>query len=80
MNVDSIPWPLRDLKDNVKIVRSMVIKHMNANLMPSGHQTSIERYKKWKNPIIGITTQSTVVTTVKNMDMFLRISLEKEKN
>ena len=29
----------KDLKDIATIVRSMDIKHMNVDLMPSGHQT-----------------------------------------
>ena len=33
-----------------------------------------------ENPIIGITTQGTIVTIVKSMDMFLRITLEQISN
>ena len=33
-------------------------------------------YNKIENPMIGITTQGTIVTIVKNIDTFLRISLE----
>ena len=49
---------------------------MNADLMPSGHLTSRQRYKKVENPTIGSTIQGTLVTIVKNMDIFLRIALE----
>lgn len=54
----------------------MDTKNMNANLMLSGHQKRRQRYKKMENPMIGIITQGTVVTIIKNMDMFLRIKLE----
>lgn len=54
----------------------MDTKHMNVDLMQSGHQTSRQRYNKMENPMIGITRQGIVVTIVKNMDMFLRIALE----
>lgn len=54
----------------------MDIKYMNENLMPSGHQTRKQRYNKVENPMIGIITQGTIVTIIKNMDIFPRISLE----
>ena len=49
---------------------------MNTYLSPSGYQTSRQMYKKMKNPTVRITTHGTIVTIVKNMDMFLRIELE----
>jgi hypothetical protein len=54
----------------------MDIKHMNADLMPSGHQTSRQSYNTMENPTIGITIQGTNVTIVNIMDMLLRIALE----
>ena len=49
---------------------------MNADLMPSKHQTSRQRYKKIKYPTIEIVIQGKFVTIVKSMDMFLRTALE----
>ena len=63
------------MKDISTIVRGMDMKHMTADLMPSGHQTSRQRYNTMENPTIGITIQVTVVTIVKSVDMFLIIAL-----
>ena len=49
---------------------------MNAELMPSGHQTSRQRDNKVENPTTGIKIQGIVVTTIKSMDMFLRTILK----
>ena len=49
---------------------------MNVDLMPSGHQTSRQRYNTMENPTIGIKIQGIVVTIVKSMDMLPRISLK----
>ena len=71
-------WPrlqaYTDLKAIATIVRSMDINHMNADLMPSGHQTRSQRDNTMENPTIGITIQGIVVTIVKNMDIFLKIA------
>ena len=47
---------------------------MDEDIMPIRHQTSRQRSNKMENPTIGITTQGTVVTIVKSMDMLLEIA------
>ena len=74
MNIGPRPWVHRYLKDIATIIRSMDIKHMNAYLMPSGHQTSKQRDNTMENPTIGIIVQGIVVTIVKSMDMLLKIA------
>ena len=54
----------------------MDTKYVNKNIIPSGHQTTRQRYKKMENPMIGITIQVIVVTIAKNMGMFLRIAFK----
>ena len=74
MNVKPRLWELRDLNEIVTIIRRMDTKHMSVDLRPIGHQTNKRRYTKMETPMIRITTQGTIVTIVKNMDMFLKFA------
>ena len=66
MNARLEPQMYLNLKDTATTIRSMDIENLNVDLSQHGHQTLT----------LGITTQDIAVTTIKNMDISLRITLQ----
>ena len=63
----------KDFKDTSTIVRSMEIEPLSADQSLCGHQISIQGETTMHTITIGTTIQGKVVTTVKNMVMYLII-------
>ena len=66
------PSGYQDLKVTATIARSMDIEPLNANPSLCGHQINQQRQKIMNTTTIGTTTLGRVVTTIRNMDTFLR--------
>ena len=64
------------MKVTATIARSMVIELLNVDQSLCGHQTTSKKPKIIDITTIGTTTQGRVVTTVRNMDTFLKIALQ----
>ena len=58
------------------IVRSMDIEPLSANQSLCGHQISMQEETTMHTITIGTTIQGKVVTTIKNIVMYLTIALE----
>ena len=54
-------------------IKSLGIKQVNANPNQTRHLTSWATHQEMEILMIGIKTQGIIATTVKNMDMFLKI-------
>jgi len=76
MNVGLKPSRHQDLKVTTTTVRSMDIEHLNADPSLCSHQTNQQRQKFMDITTIRITKLGKVVNTIKNMDTFLRTTLE----
>ena len=64
------------MKVTATIARSMVIEILSVDQSLCGHQTNQKRPKVLEITTIGTKTLDIVVTTVRNMDTFLKIALE----
>ena len=64
----------QDLKDTVIIAKNMVIEPLSADQSLCRHQINHQSHQTKEIIIIGITTPGLVVTTVRNMDMLLKIA------
>ena len=64
----------QDFKDTVIIARNMVIEPLSVDQSLCGHQINQQRHQPMEIIIIGITTPGLAVTTVRNMDMLLKIA------
>ena len=64
------------MKVTTKIARSMDIESLNVDQILCGHQINQQRPNIMDITIIGTTTLGRVVTTVRNMDTFLKTTLE----
>ena len=72
MNVGLKPSIHQDLKVTATIVRSMDIENLNVGPSLCGHQINQQRQIVIDITTIGTTTLGRVVTTISNMDTFLR--------
>ena len=66
----------QDLKVTTIIARSMDIESLSVDQSLCGHQTNQKRPKTMDITTIGSTTLGRVVTTIRNMNTFLRTTLE----
>ena len=66
----------QDLKVTTTIARSMDIDPLNVDQSLCGHQTNQNRPKIMDITTIGTTTLGIAAITIRNMDTFLRITLE----
>ena len=64
------------MKVTATIARSMDIEPLNADQSLCGHQINWQRPKAMDITIIGIITLGRAITTIRNMDTFLRIISE----
>ena len=61
-----------DLKVTAIIARSMDIEPLNVDQSLCGHQTNQKRPKVMDITIIGTKTQGKAITTIRNMETFLK--------
>ena len=73
MNVGLKPSGHQELKVTAITIRSMDVEHLNADPSLCDHLINQQRQKAMDITTIGTTTLVRVVTTIKNMDTFLRI-------
>ena len=73
MNEGLEPSRHQDLKVTATIARSMDIESLNVGPSLCGHQTYQQRQIVMDITTIGTTTLGRAITTIKNMDTFLRI-------
>ena len=66
----------QDLKVTTTIERSMDTKTLNVDQSLCGHQTHQQRQIVMDITTIGTKTLGRAITTIKNMDTFLKIALE----
>ena len=64
----------QNLKVTATTARSMDIEPLNVDQSLYGHQINQQRQNAMKITTIGITTPGIAVTTIRNMDMFLKIA------
>ena len=60
--------------DIVLTIKILDIEQVNSNLSQVGHLTSWATHHEMVILMIGTVTQGIVATTIKNIDMFLKIS------
>ena len=63
----------KDSMDIVLIAKSLDIEQVNADPNKTRHLTSLVTHQEMVILMIGTITQGIVATTIKNMDMFLKI-------
>ena len=72
MNVGLKPLGHQDLKVTATIVRSIDIEHLNVDPSLYGHLKNQQRQTVKDITTLGTTTLGKAITTIKNMDTFLR--------
>ena len=76
MTIGLEPLGHQDLKDTATTARSMDIKPLNEDPSLCGHQTNWQSQKFMDTTTIGTTTLGRAITTIKNMDTFIKTTQE----